>query len=148
LQEYGQSLLGAVGGGDEGVQSRQFQETAESADPGGAIDVKDQMQGEDETAEEVLSGGAFAEGGEVGVTVGVLRTLEPVLQCRAWHTVLACKGSLGARFVIGTVKSVQSLGDRDAVRTAGLWPWLAIRIKLRKSHGSCSPTAFLWQRQL
>jgi hypothetical protein len=123
LQGHGQSLLGTVGGGDEGVQARQFQEAAEPADTGGAVEVKNQMQSQDETAKEVLSSGAFAESNEVGVGVRVLRTSEPVLQRRAWHTLLASERSLRQRFLVGMVKRVQRLGDSGAVRTARLWPW-------------------------
>jgi hypothetical protein len=64
LQKGGESLVCAVGRGNEGSQASKFEEAAQGSDPGDAKLLKDEMEGEQELLEEGEPCGRFKESDE------------------------------------------------------------------------------------
>ncbi len=80
LQERGQPLVGAVGGGHEGGQLGEFEEPTQGPQPGGAVLLEDEVNGEQQALEEGETFGGVEEGDEGGGSGGTPLTLPPVAE--------------------------------------------------------------------
>src|SRR5207249_440031 len=118
------------------IELGEFEEASQGAQATGAGLVEDEVQGQDEAADEVLAGGALAEGDEVGVEVGVAVLAEPVLQGGAWDAGLLRELPLGVGRVEGVVEGMACVGRVESVPAEGVWRGGGGGRKLWGSHGS------------
>jgi hypothetical protein len=136
LQPGGELLAGAVGGGDDAVELAQAQEQRQQAQAGTALEVEDEVGGDEEAVQEGQPGGAVEEGGGVGVECGPLLAAEPVLQGGAGQSGLVGVAALGGVGAARVLEVVQGLGLFGAAPAEGLWRGGVRGGSLRGSHGS------------
>jgi hypothetical protein len=137
LQQGGQVLLNAVGGGQEGRQLRQFQEATKGPNASGAMLLKDQVQGQQQTLEEGEARGRIEESNDCGGGLGAPLTLPPVTEGRVGDARRVGSGAAG-RGASGRVQGVMKDADGFATplakrrfRGSRRWRMLVGR------HGSC-----------
>ena len=140
-QGFGQSVLGTVGRGDEGVEAGLDEEAAQVADAAGAGLVEAGMGGEDEAAEEAFAGWALQEGSQLGVlgveVVEVLLSSDPVVEGGVRDAGLASELASGGVGLLGIAEVVEGLCGVAAAPAEGVWPGVGVGVKLRGSHGLC-----------
>ena len=140
-QGFGQSVLGAVGRGDEGVEASLDEEAAEVADAAGAGLVEGGMGGQDEAAQEAFAGHAVQEGSHVGLVgvavVVLLLASQPVVEGGVRDTGLLGELASGRVRWLAVAEVVEGLRGVGATPAEGVWPGVGVGVKLTGSHGLC-----------
>jgi hypothetical protein len=139
---------GAGGGSDEAIEAGELQEAGNGAEAAGVGLVKDQQQGQDARAKEVLASGAVEESLEGGVEVWARWLVEVVVEGGDRDAGLLRELALGQGRAVLVFEVGGEAGDVQAAVAEGLTrvavgqavlPGVDRERTVRLSHGSLSP---------